>query len=106
MATTIYDDYNEFKLFLNNSKNCFEKISQNDIGVKELNELYSFCITPGGRDGGIKDNIIEVFWGLRQYGIEHKISENGQIQKEYLIESGATLAYSRLDNGKVMVYLA
>lgn len=105
MATTIYDDYSEFKLFLNNSKNCFEKISQNDIDVKELNELYSFCITPGGRDGGIKDNIVEVFWGLRPYRVEHKISKNGQIQKEHLIERGATLVYSRLDNGKVIVYL-
>jgi hypothetical protein len=93
-----------FETFYKKAKPIFRLLHARDKRAKLLTLSYNFCITPGGRDGGLDKRTVEVFWGMRPFDNKVGITVSGLTSK-LLIEHGATLHYYLLDNGNVLVSL-
>ncbi len=96
---------NNFKEFFDNSESIFDDISKNDKNHKRLEKLFSFYVSPGGRILQYDDKLVEVFYGKRPIGIKKSLEDNLQIKEKAEIATGATLQYSRTDDGRVVCYL-
>lgn len=94
-----------FDRFRESSKELFSSLSNSDLSAKHLNDLYSLCICPGGRNGGLSKTVVEVFYGNRPIDSEVKIDENARLTEKLVVAHGATLGYFRNDNGQVICNL-
>lgn len=94
-----------FDRFRESSKELFASLSNSDPNAKHLDDLYSLCICPGGRNGGLSKTIVEVFYGNRPIDSEVKIDENARLTEKLVVAHGATLGYLRNDNGQVICNL-
>ena len=95
----------DFKKFYNDSKNFFNDIAENDHSHKHLDDLFSLCICPGGRMGGVNEKTIEVFYGARPIGKNTTIGPNFQKNTKLETEDGAMLRYYLTDAGNVVCSL-
>lgn len=95
----------DFDDFYNNSELLFKALSSNDERCLKFNAIYSLNIVPGGRNGGLNTKQIEVFYGHRVVGFKKQITNEFRIESINEIENGASLAYNRLDDGKVACVL-
>lgn len=98
--------YAAFDQFREGSKDLFEAYAQSTDSSVRLDNLYSFCVTPGGRFGGINKKIVEVFYGNRPFDSITEIGSNFQTIKKLETAHGATLSYQRTDDGQVLCSLA
>jgi len=95
----------DFDNFKNNAKDIFEAFAEKDRSNERLHNLFSLCICPGGRDGGLNDKEVEVFYGNRPIGKKTQASNNFQTITRLETAHGATLAYFRTDDGHVICNL-
>lgn len=96
---------NDFDHFRNNAQDIFAEFAKNDRSNERLHNLFSLCICPGGRDGGLNEKIVEVFYGNRPIGKTTQVNNNFQTITRLETAHGATLAYFRTDNGHVICNL-
>ena len=59
--------YAAFQNFLNSATERFNGLCNRDDSASHLRDIYSLCITPGGRAGGKNSRQLEVFFGARPY---------------------------------------
>lgn len=102
---TRQEKYNEFQKFIKNSENDYKEISSKSRKFADLNNLYGFHVAPGGRNGGIDDRLVDVFYGHRPIGVKHYVGSNFQIQNKTEIENGCQISFHHLINGKTFVTL-
>ncbi|MGO7334235.1 hypothetical protein [Rhizobium sp. C104] len=99
-----------FKWFACHSADWFSEVAASDTRHSYMAGLYGFNVAPKGRDGGIDDRTVEVFYGQRPFeGVKELVAqEDGlpSLRRRLLIERGASLTYQRGDNGAVIVTLA
>ncbi len=94
-----------FKDFCDSGKKLFGDLASADHSHPRLNDLFSLCICPGGRRGGLDDKQFEVFYGNRPIGGTTSIGQNFQTQTKVDIAHGASLQYMRTDDGRVLCIL-
>ncbi|GMV31305.1 MAG: hypothetical protein AMXMBFR59_34300 [Rhodanobacteraceae bacterium] len=94
-----------FDHFRDSSKEQFTSLSNSDPGSQRLDNLYSLCICPGGRYGGLSKTIVEVFYGNRPIDSETSINQKAEITEKLVVAHGAALKYFRNDNGHVICNL-
>ncbi|MFI5022838.1 MAG: hypothetical protein ACHQRJ_14460 [Alphaproteobacteria bacterium] len=97
-----------FANFFTKAKEEFGRIAAADSRASDFEQLYSFYIVPGGRDGGQNNRIVEVFFGQRPFdSAERTTIENGRLKRHtaFATEFGATLQYYRQDDDTVVVFL-
>ena len=99
------DRINRFKEFHKNARSLFKNISSGDQSHERLDGLYSLCIAPGGRHGGLNDKVVEIFYGNRAIGIQTTMGKNFRTKEKTEIASGATLRYKRTDDGHIICNL-
>lgn len=99
-----------FKWFASHSRDWFFKIATCDIRHSHMEETYGFHVAPRGRNGGIDDRTVEVFYGQRPFErVEELVAQEGglpSLRQRHLVERGASLTYQRGDSGVVIVTLA
>jgi len=100
----VIDKYNEFAEFYANCKEIFKFVIEKDETHSDFQKFYSFYISPGSRMGHVDKRVIEIFYGNRPFDTK-KTFEFPNVRKEILTEHGATLTYSQLDNGTVLITL-
>lgn len=98
--------YAAFDQFREGSKDLFDAYAQYTKSSMRLDNLYSFCVTPGGRFGGMNKKIVEVFYGNRPFDLITEIGSNFQTIKKFETAHGATLSYERTDDGQVLCGLS
>ncbi|MBA0204999.1 hypothetical protein [Pectobacterium aroidearum] len=96
--------YIAFEKFYKKSKSFFE-IYANSTKSERLKNLYSFYIIPGGRYGGVDKKVIEIFYGSRPFSSVTRIGSDSKRIRAIERAHGATLAYERTDDGKVICSL-
>jgi hypothetical protein len=76
---------------------------QSKSDLKQLNDLV---ICPKGAMGGIDDNLIEVFFGMKYHSWNKKVDKSFDITQEAKLIYGARLEYRLTDNGYVLCILS
>lgn len=102
---TRQEKFQEFQKFKQKSENDYKTIASNSKNNKDLEKLYGFYVAPGGRDGGINDRLVNIFYGHRPIGVKRYIGSNFQVQTKTEIENGCQLSFHHLYNGKTFVTL-
>lgn len=102
---TRQEKYKGFQEFIKQSENDYKSIIAGLKKYPDLNNLYGFYVAPGGRNGGINDRLVDVFYGHRPIGIKRYIDSNFQIQDKTEIENGCQISFHHLINGKTFVTL-
>jgi hypothetical protein len=97
--------YVAFQEFLNSANARFKALGDLNPAAKRFDEIYSLCITPGGRHGGANQRQLEVFFGSRPYEAQEYLDSSAHRAIKVLSEQGATLEFVRDDLGRVHVYL-
>lgn len=87
--------YRAFEDFLTSGKAMIDDIEKK-YGSEDFRRLYVFYAVPRGRNGGNDNTIFEYFYGNRPYD---------KAEHAYFKEQGATLLYSRGDDGYVSCQL-
>jgi hypothetical protein len=100
MARTRQDRRNDFDEFYGTAVATFTRFRNNDPRAEKFQKEYMLNICPGSRAGGTDKRMVEVFWGGRNFEIETQ----GRNWKA-LTETGATLLFTRDDNGFAIVSL-
>lgn len=99
-----------FEFFSENSIRWFNEIAAADRRHAGLTNIYNFGVSPNGRDGGISERDVEVFYGQRPFERVKELvhQEHGlpALRTRFLVERGASLHYQRGDDGAVIVTLA
>ena len=103
---TRQEKYQKFQDFKKESENDYKAISVKLKKYEDLNKLYGFYVAPGGRNGGIDDRLVDIFYGHRPIGVKRYINSNFQIQDKTEIENGCQLSFHHLFNGKTFVTLS
>lgn len=96
----------EFDNFYKDAKDVFIPLSKSNERLSYLDKLYSFNVCPGGRNGGLDERIIEIFYGNRPIEHSSRPKSDGTITKGMVIANGATLTYSRSDDGHIFCVLS
>ena len=94
-----------FRVFRDNAKTTFNSFKEKSSSFQKFDDAYILCICPKGRKGGIDEKLCEVFYGSGIYDQEHTLDNNFNMSIRNLFEIGATLAFSLLDDGYVLVTL-
>lgn len=119
-----------FKAFRDKAETTFNSFKDESPSFQKFHDTYGLNTCPKGRNGGTNERLCEVFYGQRPYDREPELdsvsnisikrcedgafratSENAErwIRQgnvfRYLCETGATLAFSLLDDGYVLVTL-
>lgn len=102
---TRQEKYKDFQEFKKQSENDYKSIITGVKKYPDLNNLYGFYVAPGGRNGGIDDRLVDVFYGHRPIGVKRYIGSNLQIQDKTEIENGCQISFHHLINGKTFVTL-
>ncbi len=97
--------FKAFEDFSKDSKAIFKALSDSDTNAKHLSDYYSLCICPGGRNGGLSNTIVEVFFGNRPIDEVTNFSPNTGLISKFVVAHGATLGYLRTDTGHVICHL-
>ena len=95
----------DFELFKSCVDNQFKVIQNQLADYLDLEEHYGFRICPKGRNGGIDDRRIEIFYGNRPYDKRTVLSDDMNKRTELLSESGAELSIFRDDFGFACIQL-
>ncbi|KZN12584.1 hypothetical protein [Marinomonas sp. TW1] len=98
--------YTAFDNFSKGSKELFLAYGNSTVKSKRLNGLYSLCISPGGRYGGLSKKNVDVFYGNRPFDSIIEMRPDYQMTEKLETAYGATLSYQRTDDGQVLCYLA
>ena len=94
----------KFEEFSQEAQGIFNEIAIADKNNEKFQSMYSLYVVPGGRNGGLDQNRIEIFYGNRPIGTE-TVDENSGIKKKLITESGATLCYQCTITGCVICTL-
>lgn len=94
----------KFKEFYAKAKDIFEPLGSNDKNAVDYRNFNMLCVCPGSRAGGQEHDIVEVFWGSRYMESEEKVTMGG-VRFEAKYEYGATMMFTKQENGFVSVYL-
>jgi hypothetical protein len=117
-----------FRAFRDKAAKTFNSFKEETPSFQKFDDMYILHICPKGRNGGRNEKLCEVFYGQRRYdrepefdsspNISIKRCEDGSFRSDnfdstikqrnefrYLFETGATLAFSLLDDGYVLVTL-
>ncbi|AJY66721.1 hypothetical protein KS03_143 [Burkholderia glumae LMG 2196 = ATCC 33617] len=105
MPNSRHKRYSAFQEFLNSAPTTFEALCDLNPTAKRLNDIYSLCVTPGGRLGGNNRRQFEVFFGARPYDEHEGFDRSFRPTMKLLAEQGATLEFVRDDLGRVHVTL-
>jgi hypothetical protein len=105
MASARHKRYSAFQEFLNSAPATFEALCDRNPAAKRLKDIYSLCVTPGGRLGGKNPRQFEVFFGARPYDKHEGFDSSFRPTMKLLAERGATLEFVRDDLGRVHVFL-
>ena len=105
MTNPRIDRIKSFDEFRENAKESFGAYAKSDSSNERLDKLFSLCICPGGRDGGLNKKIVEVFYGNRPIDSVEEVGENWQTITRLETAHGATLSYFRTDDGHVICNL-
>ncbi|MBN3781835.1 hypothetical protein G3O06_30480 [Burkholderia sp. Ac-20345] len=97
--------YRKFKTFTRFAKHKFRVLCDHNPEAQRFDQIYSFCITPGGRAGGQNARQFEVFFGARPYDSARVLDSSMRRTVRLLAEHGATLEFMRDDLGRVHVFL-
>lgn len=87
--------YEAFSDFQRTGKEIIEDLEKK-YGAIFFSDIYTFCVTPHGRDGGKDRTIFEYFYGKRPF--------DGNSTRHF-VECGATMLYQRHDDGYVSCLL-
>lgn len=93
-----------FKEFYDKAKDIFEPLGRDDKNAEDYRNFNMLCVCPGSRAGGQEHNIVEVFWGSRYMESDEKATMGG-MRFEAKYEYGATMMFTKQENGYVSVYL-
>jgi hypothetical protein len=96
------DSYNKFR---DSCEKSFQTLADSSKSHRHLEALFNLNICPKGRDGGLNDKQIEIFYGNRPIGVSTTMGNNFQRVKRTEIAHGATLSYERTDDGHIICYL-
>jgi len=55
----------DFEQFANGAETLFIGLLESDSRAKDLSSFYSFYVKKGGSMGGVKERVVEVFFGNR-----------------------------------------
>lgn len=102
---TRQEKYKEFQEFKKKSEEDYKAIAIRLKKYVDLNNLYGFYVAPGGRNGGIDDRLVDIFYGHRPIGVKRYVDSNYQIQDKTEIENGCQISFHHLFNGKTFVTL-
>ena len=94
-----------FRAFRDNAKTTFNSFKEKSSNFQKFDDVYTLCICPKGRKGGIDEKLCEVFYGSGIYDQERTLDNYFNVSTRNLFETGATLAFSLLDDGYVLVTL-
>ena len=72
---------------------------------KDLKQLNSLVICPKGANGGLSNNLVEVFFAMKYHSWHKHVGENFKISDKANIIYGARLEYRLTDNGNVYIIL-
>jgi len=97
--------YTAFDKFYEESQALFESYAKSSPDNSHLARLYSLCICPGGRYGGLNRREVEIFYGNRPFDSVTKVGDNLQKTEKLETAHGATLSYQRTDDGQVLCCL-
>ncbi len=97
--------YAAFDKFYKGAKEIFETYADSTPECKRLGDLYSLCICPGERHGGLNKREVEILYGNRPFDSVTTIGKNLQATKKLETAHGATLFYQRTDDGQVLCCL-
>jgi hypothetical protein len=104
--------YRHFAAFYKDANSKFNRLASADKRHRELEPLYSLCVTPGGRFGGLDERLVEIFYGNRpidRVTVLSEIERDGHRfpspTSKLVKEHGATLQYRRVIDGKVICLL-
>jgi hypothetical protein len=99
------DRHKIFKEFQEKSITIFTEFKNEKGKHKKFDDYYMLSICPKGRNGGVSNRLVEVFYGNRPFDTEIKIKSNLEIQEKYIIEHGTTLSFNLNDHGYVAIML-
>ena len=94
----------KFKEFYAKAKDIFEPLGRNDKNAEDYRNFKMLCVCAGSRAGGQEHDIVEVFWGSRYMESDEKVTLGG-MRFEAKYEYGATMMFTKQENGYVSVYL-
>lgn len=94
-----------FKTFRENAKETFNSFRDESPSFQKFDDAYILNVCPKGRNGGTNEKLCEVFYGWRIYDQERTLDNGFNVSIRNLFETGATLAFSLLDDGYVLVVL-
>lgn len=94
-----------FRAFRDNAERTFNSFKEESPSFQKFDDAYILCICPKGRNGGNNEKLCEVFYGFGIYDQERTVDNNFKVSVRNLFETGATLAFSLLDDGYVLVTL-
>ncbi|MEG8066287.1 hypothetical protein G3N90_15595 [Xanthomonas hortorum pv. gardneri] len=66
---------------------------------------YSFYVIPGGLEGGLEDQAVDVIFGNRHYDVSGEVGDHDARPLRLHIERGASMRYERADSGQVLCLL-
>jgi len=94
-----------FRAFRDNAKATFNSFKVGSPSFQKFDDAYILYVCPEGRNGRRNERLCEVFYAFRIYDQEHTVDNNWNVLVRNLFETGATLAFSLLDDGYVLVTL-
>lgn len=94
-----------FRAFRDNAETTFNSFKEKSSSFQKFDDMYTLYICPKGRNGGRNERLCEVFYGSGIYDQERTLDNNFNVSVRNLLETGATLAFSLLDDGYVLVVL-
>ena len=94
-----------FKVFRDKAETTFNSFKDESPSFQKFHDTYGLNTCPKGRNGGINEKLCEVFYGSGIYDQERTLDNNYNVSVRNLFETGATLAFSLLDDGYVLVTL-
>lgn len=99
------DRYEQFALFQKKADTIFKNLRDQDKSAEIYENMYMLSVCPGGRMGGLREDEIEVFWGIRPYAnaLNERSRKAGQFK--FLIESGASMIFFKDSKGFVKILL-
>ena len=100
-----YRRIKDFEKLKKISRVVFEDCLSNNKSHSRLKDLFSFYVVENGRNGGIDHRRLDVFYGNRPYDESTQADENGKLINVLDTAYGASLVYTRTDEGQVFCQL-
>lgn len=94
-----------FSTFSDQSNALFNSYWATISDEKDLKQLNDLVICPKGAMGGLNDNLIEVFFGMKYHSWYKHVGDNFNVTDKANVIYGARLEYRLTDNGNVYVIL-